>query len=171
MTNLSLASAAVLLAAAPVVAPPTSLAIAPVRPAAPAAISRAAFVARLDQGFRVLDTDRNGVVTAAEIAAGETRAQQAADAAMATRRHAAFARLDTNHDGQLSQAEFDAAAASVPKSAGSDPAAMLAALDTDRDHKVSLTEYRARGLTRFDRADANHDGIVTPEEDRAATRR
>lgn len=33
---------------------------------------------------------------------------------------------------------------------------------------VTLEQMRARALERFDRADANHDGVLTPEERRAA---
>jgi Ca2+-binding EF-hand superfamily protein len=174
MSGITLTLAAAVLAVSPMVAAPMPVAKRPVaarapRPA-PAAISRMAFVARLDSGFHALDADHNGVVTAAELASAEVRARQSADAAMAGRRHDAFARLDTNHDGQLSPAEFDAAAAGVPRVAP-DPAAMLAALDSDKNKQVSLTEYRARGLVRFDWADVNHDGIVTPEEDRANMKR
>jgi hypothetical protein len=41
---------------------------------------------------------------------------------------------------------------------------MMARLDTDHDGKLTLAELSASMLARFDRADANHDGIVTPEE-------
>lgn len=176
MSFIPLSLVAVLLAAAPVVAVPNPAAIAPAarvlapgQAPAPAAINRAAFVARLDNGYRMLDADHNGAVTVAELASAETRARQVDEAAMTARRRDAFARLDTNRDGQLSRAEFDAAAA--PRPAAADPAAVLSALDSDEDKKLSLTEYRARGLARFDRADANRDGIVTPAEERASLKR
>lgn len=170
MSGLTLTLAAAALAVSPMASSPLPMQK-PAMRAAPVAISRAVFVARLDKGYRTLDADRNGAVTAAELASAEVTARKGAEAAAATRRHDAFARLDTNRDGQLSQAEFDAAAAALPHPAPADPAAMLAALDSDNDKKVSLTEYRARGLLRFDRADSNGDGIVTPDEDHASMRR
>lgn len=44
----------------------------------------------------------------------------------------------------------------------------FAAMDTNKDGKVTLAEATAKPLAMFDRADANKDGTVTPEERRAA---
>ena len=179
MTNLTIAIGALALVTAPsiptspartapAIASPAATPAAALgqRRAAPAPVTRASFVARIDNSYRALDTNHDGVVTADEIATGEGRARAATDAALLARRREAFARLDANHDGQLSQAEFDAAAAAMPRPAAADPAAIVAGLDSDHDSKLSLAEFRARALARFDRADKNHDGVVTPDEER-----
>ena len=44
----------------------------------------------------------------------------------------------------------------------------VAALDKNKDGKVTIDEFRAPQLAMFDRLDANHDGTVTPEELKAA---
>ena len=74
-----------------------------------------------------------------------------------------FAKMDANHDGFVTEAEL-----SGGRNVGGNAAAMIARLDSDKDGKVSLAELSARTLAMFDRADANHDGIVTPEERQAA---
>ncbi|MGZ3306095.1 MAG: hypothetical protein ACXU8U_09580 [Asticcacaulis sp.] len=40
----------------------------------------------------------------------------------------------------------------------------LAVLDTDRDNKVSWTEFSARLKAAFDRLDVNHDGYLEASE-------
>ena len=75
----------------------------------------------------------------------------------------AFAKLDTNKDGQLSKAEFNAGSP-VPQRPLAEPAKVLSELDSNKDQKVSLAEFSSTTLANFDRVDANHDGMVTPEE-------
>jgi len=111
----------------------------------------------------------NGQLSKAEIAAAEAKALQRAQAAEQQRLEAEFKKLDTNHDNQLSLAEFKAAMP-APRLAES-PDQMLAALDTNKDGKISAAEYRAPKLANFDRADANHDGILTAQEAAAARRK
>lgn len=79
---------------------------------------------------------------------------------------AAFDKLDANHDGSLSKAEFLAA---VPQAQSGSPngAAMLARLDKNKDSRVSIDEYRAPMLSRFDRLDTNHDGSLSAAERQA----
>ena len=45
---------------------------------------------------------------------------------------------------------------------------MLRMADINKDGAVSRDEFVAAALAHFDKADANHDGKVTPEERRAA---
>lgn len=47
---------------------------------------------------------------------------------------------------------------------------MAAMADTNGDHAISRDEFLAAALKRFDAADTNHDGKVTPEERKAAFR-
>ena len=44
---------------------------------------------------------------------------------------------------------------------------MMAKADTNGDKAISQAEFQAAALTRFDAADANKDGRVTPEERKA----
>ena len=44
----------------------------------------------------------------------------------------------------------------------------LAGMDANGDRAITRDEFVAGALRRFDAADANHDGKVTPEERRAA---
>ena len=80
---------------------------------------------------------------------------------------AAFDKLDSNHDGHLTKAEFMTA---VPLASGGPPdgAALLNELDKNKDFKVSIDEYSARMLSRFDRLDINHDGALSGTERQAS---
>ena len=57
-----------------------------------------------------------------------------------------------------------------PPWAGGGASALMARFDTDHDGKLSRTEAPPRLAERFDRIDRNHDGLLTPEELRAAAR-
>lgn len=69
--------------------------------------------------------------------------------------NARFTKQDTNGDSFIASDE-----AKHPR--------MIGKFDSDGDGKVSLEEYRKGALARFDAADADKDGIVTPEEKAAA---
>lgn len=88
-----------------------------------------------------------------------------------------FAMMDANKDGAITRAEFDAGHATLREGRWSGKrlamtamraGGMFAARDADSDGRVSLAEALARPLARFDRADANKDGTLTPEERKAA---
>jgi len=95
-----------------------------------------------------------------------------------------FDRIDVNHDGSISRAEFFAAhkESMERREAPSDegPARMmrmramemggqiLREADPQHTGSVSHDAFVAAALALFDKADANHDGKVTPEERRAA---
>lgn len=88
-----------------------------------------------------------------------------------------FAQMDANKDGAITRAEFDAGHATLSEGRWSGKrlamtamraGGMFAARDADSDGRVSLAEALARPLARFDRADANKDGTLTPEERKAA---
>ena len=70
-----------------------------------------------------------------------------------------FARMDGNGDEALQASEVTGARAE-----------RIRALDTDGDREVSREEFVKGGLARFDRIDANHDGVLTNAERRAGRR-
>jgi hypothetical protein len=100
-----------------------------------------------------LDADRNGEISANEIANSVT----------------ALWRMDRNRDGTLAPIEI------LPDLQTREAVNILVWLDTDNDGRISAGERDAsiatpvRGL--LDRADANRDGIVTEEELLAELRR
>ena len=168
--HFSLAAAIMVGAAAPALATaaPAAAAQTP-RPAAQQQIAptRAAVLRNLETSFKALDNNGDGTLSQAEIAAAEAKGQQQRLSTVRSKIEAEFTKLDTNKDGQLSRAEFMAAA---PQSAGAPPngANLLAQLDKNKDGKVSTDEYRAPILSRFDRADTNHDGTLSATERQAA---
>ena len=132
-------------------------------PAAPKPIARADIVQELGANYKAVDTNGDGAVTSAEIAAAQARARQEAAALHTQRLDETFTKLDTNKDGQLSKAEFTAGSP-APQRPLTDPAKVISELDSNKDQKVSLTEFSSTPLANFDRVDINHDGIVTPDE-------
>jgi Ca2+-binding EF-hand superfamily protein len=125
-------------------------------------VTRAELISRLDAGFAANDTNHDGALSVAELQVEQGKELERIKAALQTRLKSAFAQLDTNKDNQLSFAEF---AASVPGvKATETPAQLLQKLDTNKDGKVNQAEFRAPNLATFDKADANHDGVVTPSE-------
>ena len=156
------------------------------------AVRRSRFDEAVEKMFASADTDRNGLLTLAELRATiETRK----DAAIRAR----FAGVDTDRNQSVSFAEFNqwqrglgsvvlsdqgAAAASntvVSEDIGPEPmrgpggpvlarlvaplnATMLVAANTDHDGGASLAEVAAYEGKRFDAADSNKDNWVTDEE-------
>jgi len=100
---------------------------------------------RLGGAMPDFDADRDGKVTAAEFKAGQ-----------AERQDRMFARLDANGDGKLT--------AGAPRSAVSLAGGMLMMLDADRDGAVTRAEMGAMADRRFQTADANKDGWLSPAE-------
>jgi Ca2+-binding EF-hand superfamily protein len=160
------APAAAAIAAAPAPAKPAA---APARPAAApaAAPNRTAVLNSMAANFKAIDTNGDGTLSAAELQAAEAKVQQNRINAIRQRVEGEFTKLDTNRDGQLSKAEFMAAA---PTSATTpaNGAALLSQLDKSKDGKVTLDEYRAPILARFDGLDTNHDGVISDAERKAA---
>lgn len=90
-----------------------------------------------------------------------TQAQQMADSM--------FQKLDANHDGTLTRAEAEQAAAQMGGGQGGQgPGGRFAARMIDRlfsgGDSVTLAQFEAQALARFDRQDLNHDGTVTADE-------
>jgi hypothetical protein len=144
------------------------------QPAAPkpaaATPNRTGVINSMAANFKAIDTNGDGTLTAAELQAAEAKVQQNRIAAIRQRVEGEFTKLDTNKDGQLSKAEFMAAA---PVSANTPPngSKLLVGLDKNKDNKVTLDEYRAPILARFDSIDTNHDGVISDAERKAAATR
>ena len=135
-------------------------------PAGPQPVSRTVFLSRADKLFTAADTNKDGFTDRAEIEAAEAKALAARKSNQLKQREAAFRQLDKDKNGSLSLQEFNGAAAAQNPKANATP--VITRLDKNKDGKVSLDEYRQPILSRFDRADTNHDGTVSPTERQAA---
>ena len=134
---------------------------------APQSLTRTTVSTELATSFKQADTNNNGSLSQAEIAAAETKANQARLAQFRTRLDQEFTKADTNRDGQLSKAEFTAAAAppAPPVATGAE---LLANLDKNKNGSVSLDEFRNPQLAAFDSLDTNRDGTISDSERQAA---
>ena len=154
-------------------------------------------ITRTQRAFAMLDTNHDGVLDQAELAAAgrnwdgaagkspNSNAGANADRPMPMDRNAMFDMIDTNHDGNISRDEFARAPMNHGMgggagggghggmggggAAGGGMARMWSMADANHDGRVTLKEATDMAVMRFDRMDANHDGQVTPEE-RAAAR-
>jgi Ca2+-binding EF-hand superfamily protein len=133
---------------------------------APKPLAKTDFLKTIDTRFNAMDTNHDGVVTKAELAAELQRELEQARQLTTQKLRQQFQQLDTNHDGQLSFAEFSAVIGNI-RSAET-PDQKLQELDTNHDGKISAAEYRAPELARFNKVDANHDGVITQAEIDAA---
>ena len=157
--------------------------------------TRAEVIARTQRAFAMLDTNHDGVLDQAELAAAGRNWDGAAGRSpnsnagvnaarpMPMDRNAMFDMFDTNPDGNISRDEFARAPMNHGmgdgKMGGGDHggmggmdgggmARMWSMADANHDGRVTLKEATDMALMRFDRMDANHDGQVTPEERGAA---
>ncbi|WP_169315292.1 EF-hand domain-containing protein [Terriglobus roseus] len=97
-----------------------------------------------------LDTDHDGQLAAAEIAA--------ASASLLT--------LDKNHDGQITPDEY-APRFQTDSPVANELYARLMAMDANKDGVLTVDEVPERMQPMFQRGDANHDGKLTGDEIRA----
>ena len=117
--------------------------------------SRADVEARVSDQLKRFDKDSDGVVTREEILAyGQAKARERADKL--------FGEIDKDGNGSVSKAEFAAyygkrADAGLERIAGG----------TGDGDRIVIVDAIKAALMRFDAADANHDGMLTPEERRA----
>jgi Ca2+-binding EF-hand superfamily protein len=143
--------------------------------------TRQQVIDRVDQRFAALDANRDGRVTPEEMRQyGEQRRAEWSERA--------FGRLDANNDGNISRAEWDQAQAQRAQrmserraQAGQGeragrPRGMrgmrgMRAMRGNHGARmfgeqgyITREQMRERALARFDRLDANRDGIVTAAE-------
>ncbi len=142
--------------------------------------TRAEAQAKAAEMFARMDANRDGKLDTTDRAAKRTAMQ----AKM-------FERLDADKDGNISKAEWDQHGADrAAKRAergekraeagegkrgmrghhgkrGGHHGMMVGKADTDGDKAISQAEFQTAALARFDAADANKDGQVTPEERKA----
>ena len=134
--------------------------------AAPRPVSRAEFLKANSSRFAAIDANHDGKIDRKEMAATQQRELAGARQQLQQQLAAKFQQLDTNKNGSLSLAEFQAA---MPNIATSEtPDQLLAQLDANKNGTVSADEFRASDVAKFNRADKNKDGIVSPAEARAA---
>jgi Ca2+-binding EF-hand superfamily protein len=134
--------------------------------AAPRPVSRAEFLKANTDRFAAIDINKDGKIDRKEMAAAQQRELATARQRLQQQLAAKFQQLDTNKNGSLSLAEFQAAMPNISTSETSDQ--LLARLDGNKNGTVDANEFRAPDLTKFNRADKNKDGVVTPAEARAA---
>lgn len=123
---------------------------------------RSEFIAKMDSEFAAIDTNRDKVVSKAEL---EAQQQRIAIEAATRQAQAQFARIDADRNGQVSIAEF--VRATVGTVGKVDGTQAMARLDTNADQKVTPIEHRILTLSNFDRLDADRDGVLTVVEQRA----
>ena len=134
-------------------------------------ITRAEFVDARIARLTALDTNRDGVVSPEERAA-------AMQARRAERTGDRFAKLDANGDGSISRAEFDAGHAARPDRGpraeraghreGRRGGAHHAMRGQERERgPVVIAEATAKLGERFDKMDADRDGVISSDERRA----
>jgi Ca2+-binding EF-hand superfamily protein len=128
-------------------------------------VTQTQFLANLHARFNAMDSNHDGYLEATEIVAAQQKDLQAGTAEQ-QHLEAEFNQIDSNHDGQISKSEFMAFA--PPAHPTETVQQMIGALDPSKDGKISVQEYDAKPLANFDRLDANHDGIITPQEIEAA---
>ena len=102
--------------------------------------------------IKAADTNGDGLISKSEAAALPRFAER-------------FDQVDANRDGQVSFEELRAFHAAHRGGHGKK---FLKMVDTDKDGKVSKAEALAAAAARFDRADADKDGVITEEERKAA---
>ena len=197
MMNKFLIGAAALAVAVP--------ALAQVMPMADHSQTRAEVVAKVQQHFAMIDTNRDGFIAGDEMQAmgGKQHGNRMGDGGHGMAMHdgdemamhdgpmgnpgAMFDRLDANHDGSISRDEFARGhkmrierkvvmndGAGGNGGTGGDRQNMMHAhqmgshmlkkADSNNDGRISLSEMTAVALQRFDRADTNHDGVITGDE-------
>ena len=133
---------------------------------APKPIARGDYIKLLNTRFSTVDTNHDGNISKDELATQQQKDLAQARARIEQQLRDAFKRLDTNKDGALSLPEFLASTPAIKSN--ETPDQMLQLFDSNHDGKVSPEEFRAPQLAKFNKVDANHDGVATVQEQQAA---
>lgn len=129
---------------------------------AAAPVPRTTFIQTMDNEFGSMDADKDKIVTKAEI----EQFQRAVNLLQAREKaRALFGKMDADKNGQLSITEFERMATTPPPP---NAAPVLGQADLNKDGKITLVEYRTAKLAKFDRMDADKDGVVSVAEMKAA---
>jgi hypothetical protein len=146
-------------------------------------VTRQQVIARVDEMFARIDANHDGRITPDEMqnmrgirGMGGMRGMGEHRAGGGDMRQRMFDRIDANHDGMISREEFAQAhpggpgreMGPPPGSPGGPDGHRMGARMFGEQGFVTLEQMRARALERFDRADANHDGVLTMAERQAA---
>lgn len=134
--------------------------------------SRADMLASVSQRFDMIDTNKDDMIDATEMAAYRDQMKQRRAERMAARATAGDAETSEGAKSRWHERRGKRMGAWAEKGAGNADGTRggwLSRLDTDNDGMISREEFAAPALKRFDRVDADGDGIVTPQE-RAAAR-
>ena len=175
----SAAAAVAVLSVTPVLAQSSPAAHTAMQP-----MTRAGIVQMVQQHFTMLDTNKDGFITKAEMDAGKSAMKDRRASRKEERGAKMFDRMDSNHDGSITRQEFDSAHQAMAgrmdghgrrgmhrmgmMHAAGMGGRMFDMADADKDGRVSLQEATTAAAAHFDRADTNHDGTITPDEMRSA---
>ena len=104
-----------------------------------------------DDKMQMMDTNKDGMISAAEHTAGAK---------------AKFGKMDADGDGRVTTAEMDAAHAgagggAAPKMSSAEK---LKTIDTDGDGAITAAEHEQGSRGMFTKMDANGDGNLSAEE-------
>jgi len=104
-----------------------------------------------DDKMQMMDTNKDGMISAAEHTAG-TKAK--------------FGKLDADADGRVTAGEMDAAHSSAGGSAAPtmSSAEKIKTIDTDGDGAITAAEHEKGARGMFTKMDANGDGNLSAEE-------
>jgi Ca2+-binding EF-hand superfamily protein len=130
---------------------------------------------RAAKTFDRMDTNHDGKITQAEVDAARTAKAVAKGKTVKTGRPSAlFLSADANKDGVVTRAEFDAAIASgniKSRHAAMRGSAIVRLFEgANKDGRLSLADAQAAALRQFDAADADHNGVLSPDERRQAAK-
>ena len=160
---LSLGALALALAAPTIAAPEGK----PAGPDRSVPMARADTLAKVEARFAKIDTNSDGVIDAAEMTA-HREAKRAARAekiaAMTDEQKAKFQERRAAMKERWAKRAASTDAPAVKRSRGD----RMARIDMDGDGRITAAEFAAPAMQRFDKMDANSDGIVTPDERKAA---
>jgi Ca2+-binding EF-hand superfamily protein len=111
------------------------------------------WTAGTDKEFAMMDTDKDGKVSAAEHAAGAK---------------AMFEKMDTNKDGKVTAAEMTAAHPAVTghaaKKSDMSAADKIKAIDSDGDGVITADEHAKASEAMFAKMDTDKDGYLSKKE-------